>query len=71
MADRIVRCSQGHLYTTNWVWWGSFKAIRLGARRIQKCPVCGRMRMTDQVDDADLTAQERLGAESTRDSGIM
>jgi hypothetical protein len=37
--DRPVRCSSGHLFTTIWVPLGSLKAIRLGPRRLQWCPV--------------------------------
>jgi hypothetical protein len=37
--DRPVRCSQGHLFTTIWVPLGSLKAVRLGRKRYQHCPV--------------------------------
>jgi hypothetical protein len=36
--DAIVRCSKGHLFTTIWVPLASFKAVRLGSRRYQRCP---------------------------------
>ena len=37
--DRPVRCRAGHLFTTTWVPLGSLKAVRLGRRRFQYCPV--------------------------------
>jgi hypothetical protein len=37
--DRPVRCKDGHLFTTIWIPLVSLKAIRLGARRFQRCPV--------------------------------
>jgi hypothetical protein len=39
-GDRIVRCSQGHLFTTVWIVGSSAKAVRLGYKRYQRCPVC-------------------------------
>ena len=68
--ERIVRCSRGHLYRTNWWPLGSFKAVRLGATRIQRCPVCRRWRMTRRVDRADLTPSELAEAAANHDSGI-
>lgn len=37
--DRPVRCRDGHLFTTIWIPLASLKAIRLGHRRFQYCPV--------------------------------
>lgn len=37
--DRPVRCKDGHLFTTIWIPLASLKAIRLGSRRFQHCPV--------------------------------
>jgi len=37
--DRPVRCRRGHLFTTIWIPWVSVKAVRLGPRRFQHCPV--------------------------------
>jgi len=36
--DRAVRCSQGHVFTTIWIPFGSLKAVRLGRTRWQRCP---------------------------------
>jgi len=37
--DRPVRCRDGHLFTTIWMPLASMKALRLGGRRFQHCPV--------------------------------
>ena len=37
----VVRCRQGHLYTTIWIPLASLKAVRLGWWRLQYCPVAG------------------------------
>lgn len=37
--DRPVRCRDGHVFTTIWIPLASFKAVRLGLRRYQRCPV--------------------------------
>ena len=37
--DTPVRCSAGHLFTTIWVPLASLKAMRLGWKRYQYCPV--------------------------------
>ena len=39
MAEVIVRCSAGHVFTSTWVPLGSFKAVRLGRKRFERCPV--------------------------------
>src|SRR3954467_4125575 len=38
-ASTIVRCHRGHLFTTVWIPGVSFKSIRLGPWRVQRCPV--------------------------------
>ena len=54
MARVVVRCTTGHLFSTEWVNLASFKAIRLGRRRYQKCLVCGRFRMVEKVSRQDI-----------------
>ena len=66
----IVRCNQGHLFTTMWVPLASFKAIRLGVVRLQRCPVGNHLALVTQVRPGDLTAEERLIAEQNRDLPI-
>lgn len=59
----IVRCTQGGYYRTRWIPLISFKSIRLGAYRYQKCPVHGHWEMAGIVDDADLTPEIRAEAD--------
>jgi hypothetical protein len=58
----IARCSQGGLFETAWIPLVSFKAVRLGSRRLQRCPVHGRWELVRRVDPSDLTAEERADA---------
>jgi hypothetical protein len=58
----IVRCSRGGLFETVWIPLGSFKAIRLGVFRIQRCPVHARFEVVRRVDPDTLTNEERAAA---------
>jgi hypothetical protein len=69
-GEQVVRCSQGHLFTTLWVPGASFKAVRLGFKRYQRCPVCKKWRMVEPVRDADLTDAERSEAARHKDTKI-
>ena len=69
-ADVIVRCRDGHLFTTTWVPLVSLKAIRLGMVRFQYCPLCDRPTFVTLMRDSDLTATERQIAALNRDTGI-
>lgn len=69
-ADVIVRCRDGHLFTTTWVPLISFKAIRLGMVRFQYCPLCDRPTFVTLMRDSDLTDTERRIAALHRDRGI-
>lgn len=53
----IVRCSGDGYYRTRWIPLVSFKSIRFGAYRFQKCPVHGKWEMAGIVDDADLSPE--------------
>jgi len=48
--DTPVKCAEGHLFTTIWMPLASFKAIRLGGRRWQHCPVEGHWTMVEKLD---------------------
>ena len=63
----VVRCLQGHLFTTIWIPGASLKAIRLGWWRLQRCPVGEHWTLVAPVRDADLSDEERLIAEQHRD----
>jgi hypothetical protein len=66
-GNLIVRCRQGHLFTTIWVPGVSFKAVRLGWLRIQRCPVARHWSIVVPVRDAELTTRERLLARRRHD----
>ncbi|RNI23044.1 hypothetical protein [Flexivirga caeni] len=67
----VVRCSGGAYYETKWFVWGSFKAIRLGPKRIQRCPVHHKFEMTERVRKDELTSEIQQEASQHRDSGII
>jgi hypothetical protein len=66
----VVRCREGHLFTTVWLPGVSFKAIKLGWVRFQRCPVGGNWTFVTPVKDAELSEEERLMAARYRDSLI-
>jgi hypothetical protein len=61
-GNTIVRCAKGHLFTTIWIPGGSLKAIRLGWKRFQYCPVGKHWAMVTPVKDSELTEDERAFA---------
>jgi hypothetical protein len=66
-GDVVVRCREGHLFTTWWIPGGSIKAIRLGAVRYQHCPVGRHWTTVRPVKDADLTDEDRRLAAAHHD----
>src|SRR3954454_22648521 len=69
-AETVVRCRQGHLFTTLWIPGVSLKAVRLGWWRVQRCPVGHHFTVVAPVRKADLTEEERRSAHELRDSRI-
>jgi hypothetical protein len=63
----IVRCREGHLFTTIWIPGASVKSLRLGLWRIQRCPVGHHWSVVTPVREAELTEGARLLAAQTRD----
>ena len=63
----IVRCRQGHLFTTFWLPGVSFKSIRLGWWRYQRCPVGGHWSLITPVRPSELNEAERAEARSHSD----
>jgi len=61
-GDVVVRCREGHLFTTIWIPGASVKAVRLGLRRFQHCPVGNHWTLVTPVRDADLTSEDRRTA---------
>ena len=62
----VVRCRQGHLFTTIWVPGASVKALRLGAWRLQRCPVGKHWSIVTPIKAAELTDAERSAASARR-----
>jgi hypothetical protein len=66
--NAVVRCRQGHLFTTIWIPGASVKAIRLGLWRIQWCPVGRHVDLVRLVKESDLSEPERELAASRHDA---
>ena len=69
-GETIVRCSRGHLFTTKWIVGSSVKAVRLGERRYQRCPVCQKWRIVVPVPDDELTDDNRRVAAEHLDTRL-
>ena len=69
-CDTIVRCSRGHLFTTTWIVGSSVKAVRLGSKRYQRCPVCKKWRIVAPVRDRELTDEDRQVAAGHHDTKL-
>ncbi len=67
-GDTVVRCRQGHLFTTTWIPGVSFKAVRLGPYRFQYCPVGEHWALVTLVRDGTLTDEEIRTAHRYRDT---
>jgi hypothetical protein len=65
--NAVVRCRQGHLFSTTWIPGASFKALRLGPWRIQWCPVGRHVDLVHPVKTAELTEAERSFAAAHHD----
>ena len=57
-ARTVVRCRDGHLFTTLWVPGASVKALRLGWWRVQRCPVGRHWTLVTPAWEAELTDEE-------------
>jgi len=68
--ERPVRCSKGHLFTTLWVPLGSLKAVRLGHRRYQWCPVGRHWALVTPLDRGPHSAREVRRARKAHDLRI-
>jgi hypothetical protein len=69
-GDTIVRCSRDHLFTTLWIPGSSVKAVRLGYKRYQRCPVCKKWRIVVPVPDDELTDEDRQVAAAHHDTKL-
>jgi hypothetical protein len=66
----VVRCRQGHLFSTIWIPGVSLKAIRLGWFRVCRCPVGHHWSLVTPVKETDLTDEELRFAREHRDLRI-
>ncbi len=69
-GNTVVRCRDGHLFTTIWIPGASVKSIRLGWWRLQRCPVGKHWSLVSPVKVTDLTEEERREAGEHRDVRI-
>jgi hypothetical protein len=63
----VVRCRQGHLFTTLWIPGASVKSLRLVAWRFQYCPVGKHFSLVTPVNESTLTDDERRRAHEHHD----
>jgi hypothetical protein len=66
----VVRCAQGHLFTTIWIPGASLKSLRLGWWRFQRCPVGNHWTLVRPVKASELTEEERRLAAEHKDIRI-
>lgn len=69
-GNTVVRCRQGHLFTTLWIPGVKLKAVDLGFARIQRCPVGRHWTLVVPVREADLTDGQRREAAAHHDVRI-
>jgi hypothetical protein len=66
-GEVVVRCREGHLFTTIWIPAVSVKALRLGIWRVQRCPVGHHWALVTPVDQVTLSEDERQAARERHD----
>jgi hypothetical protein len=66
----VVRCRQGHLFTTIWTPGVSLKAVRLGWWRLQRCPVGNHWSLVHPVKESDLTEEQKQSAQEATDLAL-
>jgi len=55
----IVRCRDGHLFTTLWIPGFSVKSVRLGFWRLERCPVGHHWSVVTPAREDELSDEER------------
>ena len=63
----VVRCREGHTFTTLWIPGASVKAVRFGWWRLQRCPVGHHWSIVSPVREAELGEQELGDAQAVHD----
>jgi hypothetical protein len=66
-GNLIVRCRQGHLFTTRWIPAASVKSLRFGWWRFQYCPVGRHWSVVVPVRQAELSAKQLRAARDQHD----
>jgi hypothetical protein len=66
----VVRCRQGHVFTTIWIPGVKLKAVDLVVARVQYCPVGKHWSLVVPVREGELTEGERQFAEQHHDVPI-
>jgi hypothetical protein len=69
-ANTVVRCREGHLFTTIWIPGASLKALRLGLWRFQRCPVGNHWSLVRPVRKSELTDDQLRAAHEHKDVRI-
>jgi len=57
-TNTLVRCRQGHLFTTIWIPGIKLKELDLVVARVQYCPVGNHWSLVVPVRNVDLTEEE-------------
>ncbi len=63
----VVRCREGHLFTTIWIPGASVKALRFGFWRFQRCPVGEHWSIVTPVRRSSLSRREQRFASQHED----
>jgi hypothetical protein len=66
-SQTVVRCRDGHLFTTIWLPMVSIKAVRLGNGRWQHCPVGKHWSTVTPVDESTLDPGTLAAARAVHD----
>jgi len=69
-TSTVVRCRQGHLFSTIWIPGIKFKELDLVVARVQRCPVGQHWSLVVPVRDVSLTEEERQYALAHHDIKI-
>lgn len=69
-TNTVVRCRQGHLFTTIWIPGVKLKELDLVVARVQRCPVGQHWSLVVPVREADLTDADREFAQEHHDIHI-
>ncbi|MER5867422.1 hypothetical protein [Kitasatospora sp. NPDC002040] len=54
----VVRCAEGHLFSTSTFPMQTLGAGRLGPGRLIRCPQCGRLRSSVMADVSELSGAQ-------------